>query len=321
MIEYDEGIHIKGTDLWFDSKKKVQFSFLSNANVNHFASHEKVIATPQTLKLSGEKIKNSVALACPFNRPFTLGKVQVELIPAGYILGSSQIVAELDGKRIIYTGDFKLRCTETAEMAEVKRCDTLIMKCTYGLPKYTFPSPETVMDSLVAFIDESLSSGNTPVLLVEILGKAEDIVKVLGDRGYKLGVHRSIYKVIKIYEEFGIGFSNYERFRPRELKDRILIVPLYLRGSDLVEKIERKRIGAVMGWAVDRAFVKSAFGADEAFPLSSHAGYEELIQIVEISRPNEVYLIGGFSVEFARTLQKRGFNARPLETPSQLKLF
>jgi Cft2 family RNA processing exonuclease len=321
MIEYDEGIHIKGTDLWFDSKKRVRFSFLSNANVNHFVPHEKVIATPQTLRLLGDRIKNSVVLACPFNRPFTLGKVQVELIPAGYILGSSQVVVEIDGKRIIYTGDFKLRHTETAEMAEVKRCDILIMKCTYGLPKYAFPSPESVIDSLVVFIEESLSSGATPVLLVEVLGKAEDIAKVLGDRGYKLSVHRSIYRVIKIYEEFGIGFSNYERFRPRELKGRVLLVPIYLRGSDIVEKIERKRIGAVMGWAVDRVFVKSVFGADEAFPLSSHAGYEELIQIVEISRPNEVYLIGGFSVEFARTLQKRGFNAKPLETPSQLRLF
>lgn len=321
IIEYDEGIHIKGTDLWFDSKKKVQFSFLSNANVNHFAQHEKVIATPQTLKLSGEKIKNSVVLACPFNRPFTLGKAQVELIPAGYILGSSQIVAELDGKRIIYTGDFKLRHTETAEMAEIKRCDILIMKCTYGLPKYVFPSAESVIDSLLVFIDESLSSGATPVLLVEAFGKAEDIVKLLGDRGYKLSVSWSIYKVIKIYEEFGISFSNYERFRPKELKGRVLLLPPCLRGSDTVEKIERKRIGAVMGWAVDKVFVKSAFRADEAFPLSSHAGYEELIQIVEVSRPDEVYLVGGFSVEFTRTLQKRGFNAKPLETPSQLKLF
>jgi putative mRNA 3-end processing factor len=320
MIEYDEGIHIKGTDLWFDSKRKVQFSFLSNANINHFVQHEKVIATPQTLKLSEEKIKNSIALACPLNHPFTLGRANVELIPAGYILGSSQIVVDLDGKRIIYTGDFKLRRTEIAEPAEVKHCDILVMKCTYGLPKYVFPSPETTIDSLIVFIDESLSSGITPVLLVDALGKAEDIVKVLGDMGYKFSLHRSIYKIVKIYEEFGISFSNYERFRPQEIEGRTLLVPPYLRDSNAVERIERKRIGAVMGWAVDKAFVKSVFRVDDAFPLSNHADYEELLQVVEVSRPKEVYLIDGFSAEFARILQKRGFNAKPLETPSQLKL-
>jgi Cft2 family RNA processing exonuclease len=320
MIEYDEGIHIKGTDLWFDSKKKARFSFLSNASVVQFIPHEKVIATPQTIKLSGEKIKNSVVLACPFNHPFSLGKVQVELIPAGYILGSSQVVIEIDGKRIIYTGDLKLRPGETSEPAQVKRCDLLVMKCTYGLPKYVFPSPQSVVDSLIDFIDSSLSFGVTPILLVDVLGKTQDIVKILGDMGYKLSLHSSIYKAIKVYEEFGISFSNYERFRPKELEGKVLLVPVYLRGSEIIERIEKKRIGVVMGWAVERTFVKSVFRADEAFPLSNHAGFDELLQFVEIVRPEEVYLVHGFSTEFARTLQKRGFKAKPLEAPSQLKL-
>ncbi|MBI2487351.1 MAG: hypothetical protein HYW01_10425 [Deltaproteobacteria bacterium] len=320
MIEYDEGIHIKGTDLWFDSTKKALFSFLSNANVTEFVPHEKVIATPKTIKLSEKKVKNSVVLVCPFNHPFSLGKVQVELIPAGYILGSSQIVIDLDGKRIIYTGDFKLRHSDTAEPAQIKRCDIAIMKCTYGLPKYVFPSPQSVLESLIDFIDGSLSSGITPILLVNILGKAQDIAKVLGDMGYKLSLHRSIYKAVKIYEEFGIGFSNYESFRPKKIEGKVLLLPPYLRGSEIIDKITKKRIGVVMGWAVDKEFAKSAYRADEAFPISNHAGYDELLQFVEIARPKELYLIQGFSTEFARTLQKRGFKATPLEKPSQLKL-
>jgi len=71
---------------------------------------------------------------------------------------------------------------------------------------------------------------------------------------------------------------------------------------------------------LERLSVKSVFRADEAFPLSDHCGYDELIQFVEIVRPEEVYLVGGFSIEFARTLQKRGFDAKPLEKPTQLKL-
>jgi Cft2 family RNA processing exonuclease len=320
MIEYDEGIHIKGTDLWFDSTKRALFSFLSNANVTEFVPHEKVIATPMTIKLSEKKVKNSVVLVCPFNHPFSLGKVQVELIPAGYILGSSQIVIDLDGKRIIYTGDFKLRQSETAEPAQIKRCDVVIMKCIYGLPKYVFPSPQTVIGSLIDFIDASLSSGITPILLVNVLGKAQDIAKVLGDRGYKLSLHRSIYKAVKIYEEFGISFSNYESFRPQKIEGKVLLLPPYIRGSEVIDKIAKKRIGVVMGWAVDKEFAKSAYRADEAFPISNHAGYDELLQFVEIARPKELYLIQGFSTEFARTLQKRGVKATPLEKPSQLKL-
>ncbi|HEX3034221.1 MAG TPA: MBL fold metallo-hydrolase [Thermodesulfobacteriota bacterium] len=320
MIEYDEGIHLKGTDIWLDSKKKTLFSFISNANFNQFAPHEKIIATRQTVKLFGKEVKNSVVLECPFNHPFTLGKAQIELIPAGYILGSSQIVVEIDGEKIIYTGDFKLRPTETAESAEVRRANILIMKCTYGIPKYVFPPSESVIDSIVTFVDESLSSGITPVLLVDALGKAQDIVKILGDIGYRLSLHRSIYKAVRVYEEFGISFSNYESFKPKELEGRILLIPPYLRGAEIIERIEKKKIGVVTGWALDKTFVKSVFRADEGFPLSNHADYNELLQLVEITKPKIVYLIHGFSTEFARTLIKRGFNAKPLETPSQLKL-
>jgi len=174
---------------------------------------------------------------------------------------------------------------------------------------------------MVDFIDDSLSSGVTPVLLIDALGKAQDIAKVLGDMGYKLSLHRSIYNAIKIYEEFGIVFSNYESFKPKTIEGKVLLMPPYLRGSEIIEGIEKKRIGVVMGWAVDKEFAKSAYRADEAFPLSNHAGYDELLEFVEIARPKEVYLIQGFSTEFARTLQKRGFNAKPLEKPSQLKLF
>lgn len=320
MIEYDQGIHLKGTDIWLDSKKKARFSFVSSADFSHLAPHEKIIATPQTLRLLGKDVKDSIALPCPFNHRFTLGNFQVELIPAGYILGSSQIVVEMQGQRIIYTGDFKLRRSETAESAEVRRADILIMKCAYGLPKYVFPQPESVIASLIAFIDESLASGITPILLVDALGKAEDIVKVLGDREYKLSLHRSIYNVIKVYEEFGIRFSNYESFHPKQLEGKVLLIPPHLRGAEMIERMERKRIGVVTGWALDKAFVKSVFRADEGFPLSNHADYNELLQLVEVTKPKIVYLIHGFSAEFAMTLQKRGFNAKPLETPSQLKL-
>ncbi len=320
MIVYNDGIHLRETDLWFDSKKKVPLSFISNAKFNNFAAHKKIIATPQTIKLLGKKVKKSLVLPCPFFRPFSLGKVQVELIPSGYILGSSQVAVDFDGRSMLYTGDLKIRPSETTEQAVARHCDVLVMKCRYGLPNYIFPHTQEVMEALTNFIDNTLAEGNVPVLLVDPLGKAQDLVKILGDQRYSLSINDSIYKVIKIYEEFGVKFSNYQKFSPTQIEGKVLFFPPYSRDSDLLEKIENKRIGVVMGWALERLSVKSVFRADEAFPLSDHCGYDELIQFVEIVRPEEVYLVGGFSIEFARTLQKRGFDAKPLEKPTQLKL-
>lgn len=320
MIEYDDGIHLKETDLWFDSKKRVPLSFISNASISQFSSHKKIIATPQTIRLIGKRVRNSLVLPCPFNRPFTLGRLQIELVPAGSILGSSQVVVDLNDKRLIYTGDIKLRPSETSEHIVVRHCDILIMKSTYGKPGYVFPPTADVMDSIKAFARSSLSSGYVPIILVDPLGKAQDIIKELGNEGFKLSLSKSIYNTLKIYEEFGFTFSNYESFNPSRLEGRVFIIPPHLRGSERIEGIERRKIGVVMGWAIDKPYAKSVFRSDEAFPLSNHAGYDELIQYVELARPKEVYLVQGFSTEFSRTLKRRGYNAKPLEKPTQLEL-
>lgn len=320
MIEYKDGIHLKKTDLWFDSKRKVPLSFISNAGFNKFGSHQKIIATPETIRLLGKKTRNSVVLPCPFHRPFSLGNVQVELLPSGSMLGSSQISVDFEGKKVVYTGDLRLRASETSEQVVPRHCDILVIKCTYGLPKYIFPPTDDVIESIRAFVDDSFSSGHAPVLLVNRLGNAQDLVKVLGREGYNLSVHKSIFDAIKIYEEFGIDFLNYESFDPMRIENKVLLLPLAARDSDELESIEDKRIGVAIGWALDRVSVISAFGADEAFPLSNHAGFDELIKFVEIVKPTEVYVVNGFGVEFSMSLKRRGFNAKPLEKPSQLKL-
>lgn len=321
-IDSTDGIRIKGTELYFDSVKKVPLSFVSNANIDNLPNHKKLVATPETIKLLGSKIRDSVVLSCPYNKPFTLGKSQIELIPSGYMLGSSQIVVEDDGRRIIYTGDFKLRYSKTSEYIEMRRCDVLIMKCIYGIPKFSFPDPELVMESILDFTRETLSAAKTPVIVVDKMGKTQDLITYLGDRSFDISLHPSIIRVIKLYEELGIKFPAYEHLKRKNLKNRVVIIPPYFRGSSIIENIPNKRVCVVMGWSMDNgAFVRSAFKAEVAFPLSNHAGYDELLQYVEIAKPKEILLIDGFCVEFARTLKKYGFNAKPLKSPTQLNLF
>ncbi len=322
MIEYNEGIHLKGTGLWFDSKKKAGLSFISNANIDKFTPSEKIIATPETIKFLDTKIKKSVVLACPYFRPFALGNLQVELVPSGHILGSSQMIVDRGDKTLIYSGDINLKKLPTQEPAYTKHCDALVMKCTYGLPKYIFPTFDESIEQLINFIKDTLSLDSTPVILVEPVGKAQDIIKVLGENGFKLSLYESIYKATKIYEEFGIEFGDYELFKPTHIEEKIVIIPPDKMESNKIKNIKRKRAAIIIEWAAEEeSAIKSAFKADEAFTLSNHAGYNELLQFVEYVSPEKVYLIDKHATEFAKTLQKRGYKAIPLEKPAQLNLF
>lgn len=321
MIEFDRGIHLRGTSLWFDSVKKSKFSFISNANIGKFSPSEKVIATPETLRLIEKRIKDSVALACPYNRLFTIGSVEAELIPSGYMPGAAQIEIKTAGRSILYTGDIGLRRSLTAEPIRIKGCPMVILKCANGSQKYEFPETEDVMESISEFIRRALASGTAPVLLADTPGTAEEMVKRLGEAGHRVSVHRSILGTVRIYGEFGIEFKGCEPFKPQKTEGRVLVFPLRISLKALYG-IRNKRVGVVTESPPDDyPGLKALYGAEVVFPLSLRAGYRDLIKFVEAVSPEKVFLTGAHSGGFARTLRKKGFEAVPLERPTQLKLF
>ncbi len=305
-VIYNEGIHLKGTDLWFDAKKKVNLSFISNANISTLPMHDRIIATPETLKLIESKTSGCIALSCPFNRPFTLGNAKIELIPSGYSLGASQILVEINGKRIVYTGDLKVRNSDTAKFIEIRRCDTLIMKCRYGDPEFNFPTHEEVCKQIYEFAKESLYFNYTPVIFIDIFGKSQDLIQYLGNRNLKLGIHKSIHRYMQLYEELGFKFINAEKLKTKNIKKKVLIMPLHSGNSKPLGLLNKKRTCVVTGLAKgNEKIVKSSFNVDMAYAMSNHAGYDELMQYVEIVKPKEIYLLEGQSVEFSNRLKSR----------------
>jgi Cft2 family RNA processing exonuclease len=150
------------------------------------------------------------------------------------------MIVDKGDKTLIYSGDINLKKVLTAEPAYIKHCDVLVMKCTYGLPKYIFPSFDESVEPLIKFINETLSLDSTPVILVEPVGKAQDIIKVLGENGFKLSLHESIYKSTKIYEEFGIEFGDYELFKPAHIEEKIVIIPPERMESSKIKEYQKK---------------------------------------------------------------------------------
>lgn len=320
-VIYNEGIQLKGTDLWFDAKKKVNLSFISNANIQALPPHDRIIATPETLKLIETKTSDSIALSCPYNRPFALGNAKIELIPSGYSLGASQIVVDINNKRIVYTGDLKIGDSPTSKFIEIRRCDVLIMKCRYGDPEFNFPPSEDVCSQLFEFAKESLYFNYTPVIFIDIFGKSMDLIQYLGNKNLKLGIHKSIYRYLQLYEELGFEFKNAERLKTKNIRKKVLVLPLHARTAKQLELLNKKRTCVVTGLAKgNEKIVKSSFNVDLAYAMSNHAGYDELVQYVEIVKPKEIYLLEGQSVEFAKSLKSRGYNAKPIENQIQLKL-
>lgn len=316
MIEYKNGIHLKGTELWFDSKKKTELSFISSADIDKFTSPEKIIATPETIKLLEKKLRKPVLLSCPYNRPFTLGNLQVELIPSGHMLGSAQMIVDKGDKTLIYAGDINLEKLPTSEPVSMKKCDVLVLKCSYGADQ-DYPEMEKSLDRLTKFIEETFDKEETPVITVKPIGVCQDIIKTLGDRGYKISLERSIYNVTKIYEDLGVKFGDIEILKNTEINDRVIFIPIEQINSDKINDIKSKRIALINEYDEDNY---SDVKTDETFTFSSKASNKQLLKYVERIKPKKVYLIGKYANDFSKTIESKGYETIVLEKPTQLDL-
>jgi putative mRNA 3-end processing factor len=322
LFEFDRGIRIRGTELWLDSKVGRRLCFVSHAHSDHVARHHRILATPQTLRLLARRYQPREALPLAFGRTLEIpdGGARVTLVPAGHILGSAQILVEHHGQRLVYTGDFKLRPGWTSEPIEVRECDVLIMECTFGQPGYRFPPREETLGRIARWIDDVHAARAVPVLFAYATGKAQELAKALGDRGYSIAAHPHVHAVCEDYAALGVDFRNLERYTGSNHRDRVLLFPPGKRNSGELGALPRRRTAFVSGWAaVDDPPVR--LRTDAAFPLSDHADFDELIEYARRAHPSLVYTTHGFE-DFGRHLAREGFTVRPLAPANgQLSLF
>ncbi|HEY4639403.1 MAG TPA: ATP-dependent DNA ligase, partial [Candidatus Udaeobacter sp.] len=245
--------------------------------------------------------------------------VDVMLLPAGHIFGSAQCLVFAGEETLLYTGDFKLRPGKSAEQAEWRHADTLVMETTFGVPRYRFPPTKEVVDRMVAFCSETIDAGEVPVLLGYSLGKAQEILCALEGAGLTPMLHGSVFQMTRIYEQLGQSFCKYVRYNRNDVAGKVLICPPSVNRSIMLENIPRKRVALISGWAVDPQAVYR-YQVDAAFPMSDHADYDDLLRYVELVQPRRVLTLHGFAAAFASDLRARGIEAWALTQENQMEL-
>jgi DNA ligase 1 len=324
-VRYDHGVYLPAHDLWLDPWDPKRFAFVSHAHSDHIAPHQEMILSARTARLMQARMPgNRIEHVLPFGEqrrvhcPGPARTVDLMLLPAGHIFGSAQLFLAHENETLLYTGDFKLRQGKSAEAAEWRNADTLIMETTFGLPRYQFPPTEKVMEQIVAFARETIDENAVPVLLGYSLGKAQEILCALDGAGLTPMLHGSVFQMTRIYEQFGQSFCKYVRYNKNDVAGKVLICPPSASHSPMIEKIPRKRVAMISGWAVEPGAI-FRYQVDAAFPLSDHADYNDLIRYVDLVKPKRVLTLHGFAAEFARDLRERGVDAWALSEENQME--
>src|SRR6202790_218703 len=225
-VRYERGIFLPEQNLWLDPWDAKPLAFVSHAHSDHIAPHREIIVSERTARLMQARMPGKrKEHVLPFGEMGRVHDVDLMLLPAGHIFGSAQIFLHTGDDSLLYTGDFKLRHGKSAEPAEWRQADTLIMETTYGLPRYRLPPTEQVVDQIVAFCREAIDEGEVPVLLGYSLGKAQEILCALDGSGLTPMLHGSVFQMTRIYEQFGQSFCKYVRYNANDVAGTVLICP------------------------------------------------------------------------------------------------
>jgi putative mRNA 3-end processing factor len=328
LFQCDPDIRLASSEIYLDPAEPRRVGIISHGHADHIGRHEHFIATPATAAFlrirEGDDLRGT---ELAFRTPHVVDGFTVELFPAGHVLGSAMVRVASEAGSLVYTGDFKLSPSFTAEPAEVPEGECVIMESTYGASsEWVFPSRDELRGRLVELVKTILGSGHTPVLLAYSLGKAQEAAAMLRDESLRVVLHRVVARIADVYERHGIDLGRYEVWSRQaslfghrstaDLRGKVVIVPPHMTSD--IRRIPRRETVALTGWALRGG--GRAHGAEHGLPLSDHADFNELIAFAERCRARTIYVTHG-SKRFAEELRRRGIRAEFLTGKPQMRLF
>ena len=146
-------LFIKDINVHIDPILPKKTAIITHAHADHARyGHEEVIATRQTIDIMKIRYGENCAkkyTTLRYGQKHQIKDYQFTLYPAGHILGSAQVLIEINNHRLVVTGDYKVGKDETCKNFKLVNCDTLITEATFGLPIFQHPDPKEEIKKLI----------------------------------------------------------------------------------------------------------------------------------------------------------------------------
>ncbi|HTR49125.1 MAG TPA: hypothetical protein VMJ10_00380 [Kofleriaceae bacterium] len=281
-VTWRDGVHITGTPIWCDARRRRDVCFASSAErvgKARAAAHGQLIGTRETLALLDAGAGH---LAVPLRKPFTLGTLRLELIPSGRGIGAAALYVDLGVRRVLYAG--AIRTSGCDAPAEVRACDAVVVAVPADAAR--LPTIGEAAARVTKWAKSQLAAGKRPIVAADSI---VDALEVAAQLDVKLACSRALCDAA----------ARVGAMKLRTTGD----VQLRVAG-------DRARTG-------DGPIARVALaGGDFTWPFA--ATRAQLLAWIEQSGAREVYLTGERAEAIAGVLGPR---ARVLGPPQQMTLF
>jgi putative mRNA 3-end processing factor len=319
LVPTPAGVCCKRGGFHIDPTRPVERALITHAHSDHaHAGHGAVLATPQTLDLMrlryGANFAGSTQ-AARYGESINLGGAKVSFHPAGHVLGSAQVAVEVDGLRVVASGDYKNVPDPTCAPFELVPCDVFITEATFALPVFRHGDPDAEIAKLLRSV--ALFPERAHLVGAYSLGKAQRVIALTRKAGYAAPIylHGAMEKITSYYEGCGIALGELRRVTgasKADLAGTITLCPPSALNDLWTRRFPDPLAAFASGWMRVRARARQQ-GVALPLVISDHADWDGLTATIAATGAGEVWVTHGQEDALVHWCVTRGLKARPLD--------
>lgn len=314
LLVSPQGLYCPRADVHIDPWQPVKRALITHAHSDHARPGcGSYLAQRETLPLLRLRIgaQPSQLQGVDYGEELSVNGVRFSFYPAGHVPGSAQILAEANGERWVFSGDYKTESDGVSQAFEPVRCDVFISECTFGLPVFSWRPQAEVFPELHEWWRRNQAAGVSSVVCAYALGKAQRLLAHLDRSVGRVIVHSSVWEVC---EALGHDLSGFERANSdTRAQGALVVAPPAIAGGAWLNRFAPYSLASLSGWMAIRG-MRRRRGVERGFVLSDHADFRGLTDAVVATGASRVLLTHGYTAPFSRWLCEKGMDARELDT-------
>ncbi|MFY0673027.1 MAG: ligase-associated DNA damage response exonuclease [Bacteroidia bacterium] len=314
-----EGIYCEKANVYIDPWRPVGKAFLTHGHADHarYGSQE-YLCSNLALPVIKHRLGNINISGIDYGEEILVNGVKFSFHPAGHVIGSAQIRVEHKGEIWVVSGDYKVENDNLSTPFEPINCQHFVTESTFALPVYQWKPQQEVMNEINDWWLKCKNDNKIALLTAYSLGKAQRIIQNVNHRIGKIFTHGAIESINQVIRAQGIKLIQTELITKEttkaQLKGALVICPPSAVDSPWAKKLKPYSVGVASGWMALRG-QRRRRAADRGFVLSDHADWQGLLEAIDATGAQNIYVTHGYSDIFSRYLrEEKGLNAKVLET-------
>ena len=314
----EAGIYCPAADAHIDPWRPVDRALITHGHSDHARwGHRRYLSTEAAAPVIRHRLGDITLETIRYGERIRMGDATISYHPAGHVPGSAQIRVEVGGEVWVVSGDYKTTQDGLSEPFEPVRCHAFISECTFGLPIYRWPDEATLARQINGWWAETRAKGQTPVLGVYALGKAQRVLRLLDPSIGSILTHGAVEATTAVLRAQGIALPPTIPVTPaldlKAHRGAMVLAPPSALGSSWMRKFGPVSTGFASGWMRLRG-VRRRRAADRGFVVSDHADWAGLNAAIAETGAERIFVTHGYTAQFSEWLRSQGYDAGIVQT-------